>query len=100
MVLVAGLLVALTIVYVRLPLPKDLPAPQTTYILDRGRRVFAALHAEMDRTDIELKDMPRHLRDAVIATEDASFYSHHGVSPLAILRAAFANLLAGGIEQG
>jgi penicillin-binding protein 1A len=100
LVLVVALLTALTVVYVRLPLPKGPPAPQTTLLLDRGGRLIATLHAEVDRTDIRIEAMPRHLRHAVIAVEDAGFYSHHGVSPVAIIRAAFANLLAGGIEQG
>jgi penicillin-binding protein 1B len=44
--------------------------------------------------------LPPYLADALIATEDRDFYSHHGVSPRAILRAVWANLRAGGIAQG
>lgn len=44
--------------------------------------------------------MPRSLTDAVIATEDRNFYSHFGIDPLGLLRAAIANLRAGHVVQG
>ncbi|MBK8133603.1 MAG: penicillin-binding protein 1B [Gammaproteobacteria bacterium] len=56
-------------------------------------------HAE-DRVLLRLAELPPYLADALIATEDRDFYSHHGVSPRAILRAVWANLRAGGIAQG
>ena len=56
-------------------------------------------HAE-DRVLLRLAELPPYLADALIATEDRDFYSHHGVSPRAILRATWANLRAGGIAQG
>ena len=56
-------------------------------------------HAE-DRILLRLDELPPYLADALIATEDRDFYSHHGVSPRAILRAFWANVRAGGIAQG
>ncbi|MGH2740143.1 MAG: transglycosylase domain-containing protein [Actinomycetota bacterium] len=96
MVLVA----ALTIVYVRLSIPKAIRPPQTTLLMDRQGDLITSLHAEIDRTDIKLAEMPGHLQRAVVAAEDAGFYSHNGVSPLAILRAAWVNLTSGQIAQG
>ncbi len=43
-----------------------------------------------DFTPIE--EIPPLLRQAVLATEDASFYEHHGVHYVGVVRAAIANL--------
>jgi penicillin-binding protein 1A len=49
---------------------------------------------------LRLREMPRHLPQAVIATEDRRFYDHHGIDPIGLARAAWINLRAGAIVQG
>jgi penicillin-binding protein 1A len=49
---------------------------------------------------LTLKEMPRYLPEAVIATEDRRFYQHWGIDPIGLLRAAFADLRAGHIVEG
>jgi penicillin-binding protein 1A len=49
---------------------------------------------------LTLKEMSPYLPKAVIAAEDRRFYSHFGVDPIGLLRAAFANLSAGHVVQG
>ncbi len=49
---------------------------------------------------IPLKELPSYLPKAFIAIEDRRFYSHHGVDPLGIMRAALTNLLRRGVAQG
>ncbi len=49
---------------------------------------------------LTLKEMPHCLPQAVIATEDRRFYSHFGVDPFGLARAAFANFSAGHVVQG
>ena len=49
---------------------------------------------------VPLDLLPRHVADAVIATEDQRFYDHRGVDPLGMLRAALANLREGRFVQG
>jgi membrane peptidoglycan carboxypeptidase len=44
--------------------------------------------------------VPPLLPEALKAIEDRKFETHHGVNPLAILRAAFVNVRAGQVEQG
>ncbi len=51
-----------------------------------------------DRILVRLEDVPRHLVQALIATEDHRFYSHAGVDPRALARAALS--LASGRVQG
>ncbi|WP_018718154.1 penicillin-binding protein 1B [Arhodomonas aquaeolei] len=53
-----------------------------------------------DREPMALSDMPRSLVAALLAVEDRRFTEHFGISPLAILRAAVANIRAGEIVQG
>jgi penicillin-binding protein 1A len=49
---------------------------------------------------LTLREMSPYLPKAVIATEDRRFYSHFGIDPIGLLRAAAANLTAGHVVQG
>jgi penicillin-binding protein 1B len=53
-----------------------------------------------NRSPVTLDQVPQHLQDAVVVTEDVRFWSHPGVDPLGILRAVFRNLRAGGVAEG
>jgi len=53
-----------------------------------------------DRVLVEGDSIPDDLINALIAVEDRDFFSHFGVDPKGILRAAWVNLLEGGIRQG
>ncbi len=53
-----------------------------------------------DRTLISLKEAPSQLLEAVILVEDERFFKHKGVDPIAILRAALADLLHLRLVQG
>jgi penicillin-binding protein 1A len=53
-----------------------------------------------DGAYVPLDLLPRHLLDAVIATEDRRFFKHWGLDPTGMLRAAFTNLRAGRVAQG
>jgi penicillin-binding protein 1A len=49
---------------------------------------------------VTLKEMSPWLPKAVIATEDRRFYSHFGIDPIGLIRAAFTDLRAGHLVQG
>lgn len=98
--MVTALALALTYVYLKLPLPPEPASEQTSFLYDSAGDFVTGLHGEIDRTLIPLSEMPEHLREAVIAAEDERFYSHVGVSPAAIVRAAWANFRGQRIEQG
>ncbi|WP_299266515.1 penicillin-binding protein 1B [uncultured Psychrosphaera sp.] len=53
-----------------------------------------------DRDIINLATVPEWMIDTLLVVEDKNFYHHHGVSPFAILRALWANLVAGRKVQG
>jgi penicillin-binding protein 1A len=79
-----------------LEIPKRPPTIQITG-LDGS---VLATRGEMAGANIALKDMPPYLPKAFIAIEDRRFYSHYGVDPWGILRAAVTNLLHRGVSQG
>ena len=56
-------------------------------------------HAE-DRVLVPLEQVPPLLVDMLVATEDQSFYEHHGISLRGLARAMVANVKAGGLVQG
>lgn len=68
-------------------------------------RVYSADNAllgefgEERRTFVRIKDVPLHMRQAILAIEDDRFYDHIGIDLYGILRAVFSNL-AGGSKQG
>ncbi len=59
-----------------------------------------ASHGAVHDPPVDARRLPRELVDALLATEDRRFYSHFGVDPLGVLRAAWVNLRAGAIRQG
>ncbi|HET9248925.1 MAG TPA: biosynthetic peptidoglycan transglycosylase, partial [Actinomycetota bacterium] len=91
---------AVVALYATTDLPEIPPLEQTTMLLDRDGREVAALHADVDRELIPFDQMPRSLRRAVVAVEDADFFRHDGLDPGAILRATWANVTSGSLSQG
>jgi penicillin-binding protein 1A len=73
--------------------------PPTIEIVGLDGSVLAT-RGEMAGANAALKDLPPYLPKAFIAIEDRRFYSHHGIDPLGILRAAVANILHRGVAQG
>ena len=49
---------------------------------------------------IDIRQVPQHLIDAVVAIEDHRFYEHSGVDFFGILRAMLADFRAGRVVQG
>jgi membrane peptidoglycan carboxypeptidase len=99
--LLAGLFVLAIFVFYS----KDLPRPevftekhftQSTKIYDRtGQILLYEIYGEEKRTIVPLASIPDHLKNAVIATEDANFYNHFGIDFEGILRSILINLRIG-----
>jgi membrane peptidoglycan carboxypeptidase len=82
------------------PLPDSFGAPkQRSVILARDGTRLAVLRDE-NREIVALEDVPAHVVDAVVATEDAQFWSHEGVDWRAIARATVGNVRAGEVTSG
>ncbi len=68
-------------------------------IFDRNGELMGRL-AIVRRVNVPVTDVPLHVRQAFIATEDRRFYQHGGVDWRGFVRSALANLKAGGVSQG
>ena len=74
------------------------PSVVTTFYSEDDRKI--AEFYKQRRIVVELSEMPEHLIQAFVATEDARFYEHEGIDLYSIMRAFFKNLEAGTIVQG
>ncbi|MBW3621425.1 MAG: transglycosylase domain-containing protein, partial [Actinobacteria bacterium] len=82
------------------PLPEGEPLVQNSFVYAADGSEIAELNYEENRVSVTLDQVPEVTRNAVIATEDTSFWEHNGVNHRAIVRAALANARAGDITQG
>jgi membrane peptidoglycan carboxypeptidase len=84
------------------PLQETLPDPAQRSIIYAadGKTALATIWLDENRKVIKLKDIPRRVRNAVIAIEDDRFYQHDGVDFRGIARAAVADVRSRRIEQG
>jgi penicillin-binding protein 1A len=73
--------------------------PSNTRIVDRNGEPLGDLFAE-DRLIVPLDQIPNHLVQAVLATEDRGFYEHWGIHVPALARALLTNLRTGRTSQG
>src|SRR5690625_2834352 len=60
---------------------------ETSKLYFAGDVYFGDINAELYREEVKLENVSDLLINAVIATEDQSFYEHEGVVPKAIIRA-------------
>nr|WP_220457557.1 PBP1A family penicillin-binding protein [Vibrio marinisediminis] len=55
---------------------------------------------EKRRIPVKYDEIPQHLIEALIATEDSRFYEHYGIDPIGITRAAIVVAMSGSAKQG
>lgn len=65
---------------------------QATLVLAEDGTIIGKLFAQ-DRTNVRYEDLPQHLIDALVSTEDARFFRHGGVDGTSYLRVFFRTLL-------
>ena len=73
--------------------------PPTVEIVGTDGRPLIT-RGEMSGTDISIKELPPYLPRAFVAIEDRRFFSHFGIDPIGLIRAAAANVLRRGVSQG
>lgn len=82
-------------------LPDQLPtAAQLSTVHDRDGQRIAELAGEVRREPVALTDVPDVVIDAVLATEDRTFFDHDGVEHEAMVRALARNVAAGEVTEG
>ncbi|MCO5220460.1 MAG: transglycosylase domain-containing protein [Thermomicrobiales bacterium] len=75
---------------------------QTSRIYDRNGKLLQEIEAPDGgwRTFVALDQVSQYMIDATVAAEDATFWSHQGVEPMAILRGVTINLSGDGSSGG
>lgn len=73
--------------------------PQVTKVQCRDGSTCAEFYVQR-RTWVDITTLPKHVRDAFLAAEDADFYQHQGLDYLGIIRSAVKNLRPGGMKSG
>lgn len=68
-------------------------------IYDRNEQLLGRIFIQ-NRDTVALTELPFHVRQAVVAAEDARFFEHHGVDYLGMARAMLKNYRAGKIREG
>lgn len=101
--LAIGSLSAFVLVLWFWPLPAAITGrgmPDSTRILDRNGELLYSVSPQGLKVTLPFQDIPQEAIDALLATEDRTFYSHHGVSLRGIARAMLWNLRYGQTLQG
>ncbi|MBD8497495.1 PBP1A family penicillin-binding protein [Paenibacillus arenosi] len=74
---------------------------EASIVMDRNGKQIAKLGQQVSNRDIiEYKDIPEHLGQAFIATEDKRFMNHQGVDLWSIGRAMVKDIMAGSLVEG
>ena len=96
-----ALLVTAVVLYPQLPDTRGL----ANYQPKQPLRVYTADGVEIGgfgsekRQFVPFEQIPKLMRDSLLAVEDSRFYDHHGIDPIGVLRAVVANV-TGGRTQG
>jgi membrane peptidoglycan carboxypeptidase len=106
-VLIVGLVGTLALIGAFVYLYKTTPIPdpnkdfqtQTSFVYYANGEDQVGTFATQNRQIIPYSEMTPDLRNAVVAAEDRSFWTNHGIDPKGIIRAAF-NDARGGATQG
>lgn len=68
----------------------------TTLLYSDGTTELGRITPEQgNRIEVQIQDIPYHVRDAVLAAEDRSFYSNPGFDVVGIVRAMWRNITGG-----
>lgn len=80
----------------------SLPDEQPASLVSLEPALISGMRAgsKQVREWIPLSRIPSALIETLLAVEDRRFFSHHGIDPIAIGRALWANVTHGGVVQG
>src|SRR3989344_842909 len=69
-----------------------------SYVLWVGKdlHLLYEIYSDKKRTKVEVEKIPKYWIDGVIATEDKTFYEHHGIRPLSLIRSFVYGLVGKG----
>ena len=71
---------------------------QTSFIYDANGNLITDYKGTEDRIMVSIDEMPKMLKDAFVAVEDARFYTHNGVDIKRIIGAFVTNFTTGSMQ--
>ncbi|MBO6827372.1 MAG: PBP1A family penicillin-binding protein [Sneathiella sp.] len=69
-------------------------------VLEASNGVRYATYGDLYGRMLKPNEIPDHMKEAILATEDAHFYQHFGINPFSLVRAAWRNYEAGRVVEG
>jgi len=84
---------------IKVPKPSEFALAQSSTVYYADGTTEMGKFAEINRQSVDASTLPDYVGNAVVASEDRSFYSNKGVDPKGIAR-ALVNNLRGGDTQG
>ena len=84
---------------IKVPKPSEFALAQSSTVYYADGTTEMGKFAEINRQSVDASTLPDYVGNAVVASEDRSFYSNKGVDPKGIARALINNL-RGGDTQG
>jgi len=73
---------------------------QPSYVYDAAGNEIGVFRQFDLTVPMQKEDVPQVLKDAVVAAEDRNFWTHEGIDPEGLIRAAFTNYREGEVVQG
>jgi len=73
---------------------------ETASIVKSEDNIVIGKFFQQNRTNAEFDDFPKHLVNALVATEDARFFEHEGVDSKSLLRVLFKSIIMGNKRSG
>ncbi|WP_163526662.1 transglycosylase domain-containing protein [Halobacillus ihumii] len=73
---------------------------ETSEIYFDDENYLGKIQSDIYREEVPLDQMSKHLKNAVIATEDAYFKTHNGVVPKAVMRAVMQEVTNAAVKTG
>ncbi|MBU2929453.1 transglycosylase domain-containing protein [Winogradskyella psychrotolerans] len=103
LILIAAILLFLLGLYIsiyfglfgKVPTTEDISSikqEQATQLLDKDEKLIGKYYI-YDRQPVVYEDLPKHLIEALIATEDSRFYEHDGIDNISLMRVFVKSLI-------
>jgi membrane peptidoglycan carboxypeptidase len=100
---VAVLAALVGVTYAKTPIPTAASqfalSQQSTVYFNDGKTAVGTI-GDVNRQILQPNQIPPVVQNAVLSAEDRNYYHEGGVSPTGIMRAVYADLTGGGIQQG
>lgn len=88
---------------------RDVPSPKTlsegnyaesSQLFDRNGKLIYEIYADKRRTSVSIDEIPKYLKEATLAIEDANFYKHGGFDIKGILRGLWRTIVEKRLQGG